>query len=677
MVAALAIWGLERLTRFIRFARVNQISHKTPKIPFIAGRPYHDIPNDIPGENAYGMHELKGSTDMGYGSGPFTDKTLPKVPGSSNGFGTREGTPDPDFGVRKGGGGYYDEGSLQPLGSYDSRHDSLYRAGADTPGTATLVSQEGYFDGHDNYSKQRESKSSIPSRPPASAPPLMAGYAQAQLLPSRTVRLTIKVPRPLKWEPGQSVLLYLPDLSKFQSHPFTILNNREPEIVLLVKARKGLTKQLFDLVRNRSLASVGIDGARDKRMSLASMRTGGGAVQVPPIFIRAQVDGPFGSSGRVRWGDYSTVLIICGGSGISFGASICDHICQLMAQYTTPTSRFKTQRVRLCWVARDYAEIAWVAGQLYRCQQMVPADRLQISIFVTKSASLPTGFAPPQPGFARHERRGSVESTMSDMSGDFTIDAGDDMTIESHGEGSTSAHYADVIDLTNYEDEEDVHDLAEQQLSDRLQQQGKVRRAKSRRAGKGPVRGVAAKSKTSSYPPQPPYQQHQRQQSNLSYDDGGDPYSHPGSSPYDGLRAPQPGPGMTSMDNRRQSYRSIADSTYGRYDPFTASNNLGHYSPSPSIMFDHADTQSIAGESVHNLLSRASRTGSMVLLEDNGGDIEGDAALWIDQADYAAMNIMSEMAKAGKPKLGHVIEEEIQKGMGSMIVASESHNSRL
>ena len=66
----------------------------------------------------------------------------------------------------------------------------------------------------------------------------------------------------------------------------------------------------------------------------------------------------------------------------------------------------------------------------------------------------------------------------------------------------------------------------------------------------------------------------------------------------------------------------------------------------------------------------------MVLLEDNGGDIEGDAALWVDQADYAAMNIMSEMAKAGKPKLGSVIEEEIQRGMGSMIVASEFFSYR-
>jgi hypothetical protein len=108
------------------------------------------------------------------------------------------------------------------------------------------------------------------------------------------------------------------------------------------------------------------------------------------------------------------------------------------------------------------------------------------------------------------------------------------------------------------------------------------------------------------------------------------------------------------------------------YDPYSGMTGPGFRpSPSPSIInFD--DTQSIAGESVRNLLSRASRTGSMVLLEDNGGDVHGDAGLWIDQADFAAMNVMSEMARPGKPKLSAVLEEEIDRSSGAIAVASES-----
>lgn len=61
----------------------------------------------------------------------------------------------------------------------------------------------------------------------------------------------------------------------------------------------------------------------------------------------------------------------------------------------------------------------------------------------------------------------------------------------------------------------------------------------------------------------------------------------------------------------------------------------------------------------------------MVLLEDNGQDPTGDAALWIDEADYAAMNAMSEFARPGKPKLAKVLEEEIEQAQGRIIVASE------
>lgn len=195
------------------------------------------------------------------------------------------------------------------------------------------------------------------------------GYAMAQLLPSRTVRLTIRIPRPaaLRWSAGQSVLLYLPDLSRIQSHPFTIVNAPPPantpssEITLLVKARKGLTRTLFEHVRSKSMNSMNTD-------TLVSSATrpsfgGGGraskelpAVQdakdgFTPIFVRAKVDGPFGSAARVRWRDYSSVMIVCGGSGVSFGIAILEHVVDLIG-----SGKGKLRRVRLCWVAREYGE---------------------------------------------------------------------------------------------------------------------------------------------------------------------------------------------------------------------------------------------------------------------------------------------------------------------------------
>ena len=362
MAAAAALWGAERAFRFVRFARLNALFEHKRHAPTAIGQPYRDTPNA--NANAYGMQDLKQS--RGFSDDvPYTDKTLPRRPG--DGISGTE-TPNSDFGDRSTLT-YYDEGSFQPREAYTSSgFDAYARDGASTPSISTLVPKgEGHFpvNGHDgkrpNMPGHQQGKESVAtfrsfSGGQALAPPSVpVGFAQAQLLPSRTIRLTIRVARPFHWAPGQSVLLYLPDLSRIQSHPFTITNNGENEIVLLVKARKGLTRRLFDLVRTRSLAAVGLNGAKDKRLSLAAMRGGEGGVQVPPVYVRAWVDGPMGSASRTKWGDYASVLIICGGSGVSFGVSVFDYLSRTM-QRAQSSKRFHTRRIRLCWVVREYGE---------------------------------------------------------------------------------------------------------------------------------------------------------------------------------------------------------------------------------------------------------------------------------------------------------------------------------
>ncbi|KAK4689596.1 hypothetical protein P7C73_g496, partial [Tremellales sp. Uapishka_1] len=648
MAAALILWIGERVYRFLRMSRINAIGGKKGVAPLESGRPYSDIAT---GAQEYGMNEIKSPRN-------YTDKSLPRPPGAA--------TPDstfPEFGTRLETN-YYDDGSLQPMGTYDSRYSADATYSGTRHKTSSLVYNDEYFpvDAHEINHRNKESIATQPASTPFVPAPIPVGFALAQLLPSRVVRLTIKVAKPFKWAPGQSVLLYLPTLSKTQSHPFTILNSdsqpkSQSEIVLLVKARKGLTRKLFNLVRTKSLATVGLNGARDKRLSLASMRTGAGGVHVPPVYLKAMVDGPMGSAGRVRWGDYSTVVIICGGSGVSFGAAVCEHVCNSMVKLAAGG---RTKRVRFCWVAREYAEISWVAHQLRRCQELLNVTQLQIDIFVTKANNrVREEFAPPKPTFAQggDSRRGSYDSVMSEMS---AVDSADDHeTLETHGSGD----YADVIDLTNYEDEEDVNDPAENHLSNQLQQQGKIRRAKSRKATKGRSTHMA---KSPSYPPT-------RHPLSMYEDpDVVDPYATPGPGSRAEYARPQASALLNVDPETRASSRSLADSHYGRYDPFNggagSSTPFRGASPSPSMFFD--DAQSIAGESVRGLIPKSARTQSMVLLEDNGTDPSGDAALWIDEADHSAMLVMCEMARPGKPKLARLLEEEIEEAQGSLIVAT-------
>ncbi|WVQ66655.1 uncharacterized protein L199_004842 [Kwoniella botswanensis] len=743
MAGALALWGLERAYRLVRLAKINGMFGKKKRgnLEVVAGRPYKDA------TQSYGMQELKRSSDD---DAPYTDKTLPRPPQAQ-----QENEHElNDFG-RSSNYGYYDEGSLQPLGSYETRYDQPQHQRTESTTSMMPIPRSGSTG---NMAIPR-SASMASMRQPSPGPnvpffvpvPIPIGYAQAQLLPSRTIRLTINVSRPFKWSPGQSVLLYLPELSRFQSHPFTISNNDPNEIVLLVKARKGLTRKLFDLVRARSLAAVGVNDVKDKRISLQSMNPSEtkSALQVPPIFIKAWVDGPMGSAGRVKWDNYSTVLIICGGSGVSFGAAICDHVCRKINNGIG-----RTRRVRFCWVVREFAEMAWVASQLRRCQNLVSASQLEISIFVTKShkpsyrpQQSADEFAPPRPGFVggpTHQRRGSADSITSQLSVD--TDAEPQMDYDETVDSHLSSNYADIIDLTNYEDEEDVNDPAENILSENLQKQGKIKRAKSRKAAKRNTRGSGPPAGSPLYPPNR-QSQHQQQSSydrplprqnssygvyndyqvspqRLSTSSYDDPYSPRRPSGYDdgnyqagqnNLYAPQPNqyqphpqsaPMMLSSTSgsnydRRQSFRSLADSTYNQYNPFSGPGG-GNYSmgpsPSPSIMnFD--DNASVAGESVRDLLSRTSRTQSMVLLEDpdytdnscisnpynndtgysNGGihqdkrksyESKKDGGLWIDESDYVAMDILTELTIKGKPKLSAMLEEEIELNLGNMIVAT-------
>ncbi|WVQ94849.1 hypothetical protein IAU59_001932 [Kwoniella sp. CBS 9459] len=731
MAAALILWGAERAFRLLRLARINGMFGKRKYQPAtLAGTRYQDT-------QAYGMQDIKRSSEV------LTDKTLPRAPIE------RETTPEPDFGRTSNHGGYYDEGSFQQVGSYEARYEPGYAQiprseSQHMPRSSSHMSMsrsDSYgvplndtrLPRNDSYNFSRSDQTHMPRSesivtmplgreqqpfaPPAPVP-IPVGYAQAQLLPSRTIRLTINVARPFRWAPGQSVLLYLPDLSKFQSHPFTIINHDPNEIVLLIKARKGLTRKLFDLVRAKSLAAAGVTARADKRISLASMQTGDGRSNkftAPPIFVKAWVDGPMGSAARVKWHKFSSVLVICGGSGVSFGAAVCEHICN-----SIKNGAGLTRRIRFCWVVREYAEIAWVASQLRRCQDLVSPEQLQINIFVTNANKKDQDFAPPRPGFIAHGRRGSADSLASEMSVDSPSAADHDDTVDGH----LSSNYADVIDLTNYEDEEDIDDPAENQLSQDLQEQGKVRRAKSRKAAKraqaqgaqgAHVGGIAHSHSHSNLNPNANAHSNRARQSydpnlrasydsrlsdaprgSAAYDPRGsayeaqqprgsayDPrssayqYEHPApldtSNAYaaadDPLYAPPSAPMLSSTSaDRRQSYRSLADSTYASYDPFGSGYAMGP-SPSPSIMFD--DNMSTTGESIYTkeLISRTSRTQSMVLLED-GSDPTGDAGLYIDEADHAAMSILSESAKAGKPKLSAVLEEEIEIAAGSMIVAT-------
>jgi hypothetical protein len=503
---------------------------------------------------------------------------------------------------------------------------------------------------------------------PVNIPP---GMAHVQLLPSRTIRVSIRTTRPMKWHAGQSVLLHLPELSHFQTHPFTISNNDPNEVVLIIKARKGLTRQLYDHV----LALMEARAAPIKRESRSSSVYSDMSIprlsHLDPVLIRAGVDGPMGSAGRVPWLSYSTALLVCGGSGVTFGLAMTDWLSREMAKLD---GQGTLRRVRFVWIVREYAEITWCAGAMCRFKAALPdPDRLQIEIYVTngeKSRPMPrpahsrtmsrvNSFAeklgdmelePPRRPF---ERKDSTDSLASGYGG-MADEDGTSAPQRGFYEGvdpETRVHYNDVVYLTNFDGESDVGDAAEDTLSRALQREGRVRRARSRKLKKRLIQAGEERPPLPS-PKEPEVEQlHDRPE-----------YPDP-----DEVGAPRPRRPSANRPASAYDRRGSAFSTHSveRYEPFGRGP-----SPAPSI----------DDEGVRNtIFSLSSRTQSMVLLEDThdgkghscaGCGRAGAENLWIDEADYAAALMLSENARTGRPKLASIVEEELRNAQGAMIVGT-------
>lgn len=698
-IAAL-LWIGERAYRLGRFAwRNGMFGGMTREIPFEAGGQYaeqtHGRNKSLPAEE-YALGDLNTPMES------YVDKTLPRTPlyhsvqgGESGDMGLRGASPY----------GYPPETRSTRYGGHELSYFDQTRSGSD-PNTAVATPNEGYtplqMEGSHGRKQSLAPSLSVPKFPRSvNVPP---GYAFAQLLPSKVIRLTIRVPRPFKWFAGQHVSLYMPEITRWQSHPFSISTaynaDGESEIVLLIKARRGFTAKLFNETRRRIFAASGISVEKKARQSLGSVMNLGNS-SPPPVLFRAMLDGPFGSAARGKPGLHSSILLVCGGTGVSFGMSSLESLCRTMGEISRGTSihgegrrKFTTKRIRFVWIVREFADIAWISTQLRKCRDMVPAEALQIDIFVTgltgedlkKSTSMfsnlydpepssVTEFAPPKPSFARHgssgfPRRGSADSLSSQMS----VDGNTELPYLATADDVDSYYLGDdedVLDLTHYEDEEvESPSMLSLEFSKKIFKEGKLRRAKSRKQ----TRGHGNKLSVSSGLRQKPTAIEQRNypdeygssirsvtpQPLLSQE-----YNQPTYNPYADAR-PRGHFGQTSFSSNRGGGAEKYDQGYGasgHFDPFAS----GRQSPGPSIQTYEMDTQSYAESSRPFTSTR----GSMILLENaNLGDSTADAGLWLDVVDYESMLAMSEVTRAGRPKLDAIIREELARAGGTLGVGT-------
>ena len=151
----------------------------------------------------------------------------------------------------------------------------------------------------------------------------------------------------MSWIPGQHVYLHVPSISA-GGHPFSIssiclpvkpMDSSEIKYVakqkLLIRVREGVTRRLYNMAQDDAEAILSSDN-------------------FPSRSIYAWSEGPYGNLHHLN--EYETLLLVAGGSGVSFTLPIMLDIVRRRKTMVSPSGSSEpvaTSRVTFLWIIRD------------------------------------------------------------------------------------------------------------------------------------------------------------------------------------------------------------------------------------------------------------------------------------------------------------------------------------
>lgn len=131
-----------------------------------------------------------------------------------------------------------------------------------------------------------------------------------------------------RYQPGQWIFINVPDVSKWQWHPFTITScPSDPNVSIHVRQVGDWTKQLGQVLGTHSYK--GIDDAFTNGRNMPTFR----------------VDGPFGAPAEDVL-DNEIAVLVGAGIGVTPWASVLKHI---LSQFKTSNPPQRLRRVEFIW----------------------------------------------------------------------------------------------------------------------------------------------------------------------------------------------------------------------------------------------------------------------------------------------------------------------------------------
>lgn len=230
-------------------------------------------------------------------------------------------------------------------------------------------------------------------------------------LPGEASRVTFYLPRHTKINPGSHVYAYLPRISLWMSHPFSVAwaeqgsgsLPKSPKTDKFSDSSKSSLSRKPSTMTTSSTSSPDLEKGHSRNAVLATddsqptcvslimaARTGmtrklyNAALASPNLTLETTgfIEGPY-SSHPSSFGSYGTVVLFSGGAGITHHLM---HVRDLLAAADAGT--VATRRIYLIWSVRTTEHLAWVRGFMDSILHMPNRrDVLVTKLFVSKPRS--------------------------------------------------------------------------------------------------------------------------------------------------------------------------------------------------------------------------------------------------------------------------------------------------
>ncbi|KAM5345563.1 hypothetical protein ACJ41O_011424 [Fusarium nematophilum] len=196
-----------------------------------------------------------------------------------------------------------------------------------------------------------------------------------EALPGNAVRLTMTLARPWKISPGQHAYLYMPSISLWQSHPFSVAwydGVEDPKNERLASTNQDLLAMQQQRV---SFIIRGRTGMTDTLYKKALVAPGG------RLETTCFAEGPYG--GHHSFDSYGTVVLFAGGVGITHPVPYIKHLVQGYNEGTVAT-----RRILLVWTIQNPEHLEWIRPWMTEILGMERRrDVLRIMLFVSQPRS--------------------------------------------------------------------------------------------------------------------------------------------------------------------------------------------------------------------------------------------------------------------------------------------------